>query len=248
MDENGLQYFRMAQELNKKYWDSLNNKKLHFRGNRGSFSLISLDHETPEQGIGGFTDKEKGESFLIETIDSLLEEKRKKVAVGDSRPTREKELQAWIINYSINNGYQLPFSSGLTFLTSELAFTKTEKIVNDILALDQAGNLVVIELKSSRDKATLQRQVEKFYRTIEGNKEFFKELVTLLSPGSAWNGQMRGMIVWPDSKLWPHENGQPRTDWKHGIEEIRYKEKLEKVDGKDQRKIYYIEKDKIEFI
>ena len=219
MIEDSMKYFRFAQELNKKYAEMLKTKKLHFRGNRESFSLISLDRKTPEQGKGGFHDEKRGERFLLEEIDALLAGNRKKIDGGKSRPTREKELQAWIIDYAINNEYLLPFSNGLTFLTSELAF-KEPKRVNDILAIDQEGTLVVIELKSSRDKATLQRQVEWFYEKIDKNKDFFSELVKFLAPGKTWNGQKRGMIVWPASA-----NRQLKDDWQHGIVEVCYPEK-----------------------
>lgn len=222
MTEDSMKYFRIAQELNKENEKKLKAEKLHFRGNRGSFSLISLDRKTPEQGKTGFRGqdaKEKGQRFLEEKIDSLLACKVEKIDAGKSRPTREKELQAWIIDYAVNHDYQLPFSNGLTFLTSELAF-KEPKIVNDILAIDQEGTMVVIELKSSRDKATLQRQVERFYRKIDENKDFFKELVRLLAPGKTWNGQKRGLIVWP-----ANANRQFRNDWEHGIVEVCYPEK-----------------------
>jgi hypothetical protein len=251
MTEDLMTFFKIAHELNNECKDKLKEKKLHFRGNVSSFSLISLDCETPEQGESGFKGKdakEKARKFLHEKIDSLLASKLQKIKNRESRITREKELQAWIINYAINHEYQLPFSDGLTFLTSELAFTKPEKIVNDILALDRDGTLVVIELKSSRDKTTLEGQVERFFKKIDCNPAFFKELVKVLAPEKEWNSQIRGMVVWPDSKVWPNEHGQPRTDWKHGIEEVRYKERLEKVDGKEQRQIYHNAKCNIEFL
>jgi hypothetical protein len=240
-----MRFFKIAQKLNKHYEEVLKDKKLHFRGNRGSFSLISLDRETPEQGKGGFTKEEQGVQFLQDKIDSYLADKRRKIEAGGSRQTREKELQAWIINYAINNRYQLPFSSGLTFLTSELAFVKPEKIVNDILAFDQNGCLVVIELKSSRDKTTLEGQVKRFFDKIDGNKDFFEELVQLLAHEKTWNMQKRGMIVWPDSKFEPNVNGLSKTGWKHGIVEIRYKEIL---DENGQHQIYYNGRDEIVFL
>jgi RecB family endonuclease NucS len=247
MAEDSMKHLRIAQELNKECEEMLKGKKLHFRGNNGSFSLISLDRKTPEQGKGGFKDKEQGKRFLHEGIDLLLASKTEKIEAGNSRPTREKELQAWIIDYAINHEYRLPFSEGLTFLTSELAFNNP-KIVNDILALDQNGSLVVIELKSSRDKTTLEGQVKRFFDKIDGDRPFFHNLVKLLVPEKDWNEQKRGMIVWPDSKVWPNEHGQPRTDWDHGIKEFRYKEKSAEVGGKEQRLIYYNEKEEIIFL
>jgi len=240
MTEDRMKYFRIAQALNnkKELKDLLKTKKLHFRGNRESFSLISLDKRTPEQGKGGFHDEKRGERFLLEEIDALLADNREKIDAEKSRPTREKELQAWIIDYAVNHDYRLPFCNGLTFLTSELAF-KEPKTVNDILAIDQEGTLVVIELKSSRHKTTLEGQVEDFFDIIDREPKFFKKLVELLVPGRVWNGQKRGLIVWPASA-----NRQFKSDWEHGITEVCYPERLE--NGK--RQIAYDESGAIPFI
>jgi hypothetical protein len=230
MTDDCMKYFRAAKELNEEYEKDLKVKKLHFRGNRGSFSLISLDLMIPEQGKGGFTEKGHGRKYLENKIDTLLARKKKRVELDLSRPTPEKVLQAWIIDRAINHEYQLPFSEGLTFLTSELAFNAPEKIVNDILAIDQQGRLVVIELKSSRNKSILEEQIQCFCNIIDGNKEFFQSLVPVLTSHRTWHGGIRKMIVWPDAK-----NGQPRSDWNEGIEEIRY-ESI--ADGKINFKFY----------
>ncbi len=244
MAEELLKYFKNAKNLNEEFQAELKTKKLHFRGNLGSFSLISLDRKTPEQGKGGFKEESQGREFLPK-IEIHLSDKLGKIERGElrTRPTREKELQAWIINYAINNGYNLPFSSGLKFLTSELAFQKSEKkIVNDILAIDQEGTLVVVELKSVRDKKELERQVDDFCMIIADKKAFFKELVVFLAPERPWNGKVRKMIVWPDA------NNKTRADWENKdgvhIEEVRYKE----IIGSDKhKKIVYNETDEIEF-
>lgn len=223
MAEDRLKYFRIAKKLNedKDVKKILNDKKLHFRGNVGSFSLISLNQKTPEQGKAGFVNEKKGVEFLENSIDILLESKKDKVDTGKSRPTPEKNLQAWIIDYAINHNHQLPFLTDLTFLTSELAFpTPSKRFVNDILALDCEGNLVVIELKSARLKKELQTQVNEFCQIIANEHDFFKELVILLLPERQWNGKIRKIIVWPDA------NNKSREDWKNEddvpIEEIRY--------------------------
>ena len=240
MSEEYMKFFRIAQALNNKIElkELLKTKKLHFRGNRESFSLISLDRRTPEQGKGGFHDEKKGEQFLLEKIDAHLAGNREKIDAGRSKPTREKELQAWIIEYAVNHDYRLPFSDGLTFLTSELAFKEPEKTVNDILAIDKDGTLVVMELKSSRNKTTLEGQVEDFFGIIDENQDFFRELVALLAPGRIWNEKKRGLIVWPASA-----NRQLRNDWKHGIKEVCYPEREE--NGK--RQIAYDENGAIPF-
>lgn len=236
MVEDGMKYFKIAKELNEECEKDLKTKKLHFRGSIGSFSLISLDRATPEQGKGDFTNKDQGRSFLKNGIVSLLESKKATI-----KPGREKELQAWIINYAINNNHQLPFSQNLTFLTSELAFQKCgKKVVNDILAIDADGSLVVIELKDKRLQTKLKKQVNEFKQVIFENQQFFQELTVLLDKG-AWNGNVRKMVVWPDA------NGRSRNDWKYDddvIEEIRYKEEI----GSDGPKIYYNEKDEIIFL
>ena len=237
MSTDSLKYFKIAKKLNEELKKDPSARKLHFRGNIGSFSLISLDRETPEQGKGGFKDEKKGWNFYKNEIDALLATKKEKIRCGESRPTREKELQAWIINYAINNEYQLPFASGLKFLTSELAFHTPEKIVNDILAIDDQGSLVVIELKSTRHKTTLEGQIDAFCDVIVDKKDFFKELIALLAPQRAWNGCVRKMIVWPDA------NGKTRSDW-NDIEEIRYKEKI----GSDGPLIDYNNKGEIIFL
>lgn len=236
MATDSLEYFRIAKKLNEELKKEPSARTLHFRGNIGSFSLISLDRETPEQGKGGFKKEKQGWTFYKDEIDSLLEIKKEKIRCGESRPTREKELQAWIINYAINNEHQLPFANGLKFLTSELAFHTPKKLINDILAIDEQGNLVVIELKSTRHKTTLEGQIDAFCNVIADKKDFFKELVALLAPEKEWNGGVRKIIVWPDA------NGKSRSDW-NDIEEIRYKEKI----GQDGPLIDYNDKDEIIF-
>jgi hypothetical protein len=225
MAEDRLKHFRTAKKLNgdKDVKKILKDKKLHFRGNVGSFSLISLNQKTPEQGKGGFVNEKQGLEFLENSIDILLESKKDKVDTGKSRPTPEKNLQAWIIDYAINHNHQLPFLTDLTFLTSELAFpTPSKRFVNDILALDCEGNLVVIELKSARLKKELQTQVNEFCQIIANEHDFFKELVILLLPERQWNGKVRKIIVWPFADC------KPREDWEYEdgipIEEARYKE------------------------
>lgn len=216
MTERPIKYFKMAKELNERFCAKLKEKQWHFRGNRNSYSLISLSQDTPELGLSGLKTIKQGEN----AIKSCLDEK---IDLKPGREIPEKKLQAWIINYAINNGNKLPFGRELTFLTSELAFTDVQifsknikgKLVNDILAIDDHDCLWVIELKSDRQQTRLKAQVRDFIRLIHTQPAFFHQLVQLLTD-SKHNGykQVKGMIVWPDV-------GYPRNDW-GDIEEIRY--------------------------
>ncbi len=215
-----LENFKIAKELNEEYRKLLRTKKLHFRGNSGSFSLISLSKETPELGKGGFKSKNKGKEFLDKVTSPKFKWKLPK------RPIREKELQAWIINYALNHGNKMPFGENLKFITSEMSLMKgKKKIVNDILAIDGNNDLVVIELKSKRLKKELEMQVEQFNKLImdSTNTTLFEGLVKLLTNRN-WSGKTRGMVVWP------HAKNSPLATWEHGIKEICYYEK--EYDGK----------------
>jgi hypothetical protein len=221
-----LRYLKLAHKLNGLYQDKLLQNKLHFRGNTKSISLISLAKETPDIGKSGILTEKTAKKYLdaICSGDYHLEKKR---------DTREKELQAWLIYNALTNNHKLFFDPSLSFLTSELSISDT---VNDILAIDDIGNLVVIELKSARNKKRLEQQIEAFMAIIETNKSFFSELVELLS-GRRWTGETRGMVVWPAST-------QRIRKIKPGIREICYKEKV--VDGK--RLINYDSEGNIQFV
>lgn len=216
MQMDPLKYFKYAKELNKKHDEGLRKKKLHFRGNLNSFSLVSLDPRTPEVGISNLKSIETGSDAFLCQIGSTLKK-------GIQRSTPEKALQAWIIDHALNNDNILPFGEKLTFLTSELALSnvninsedKIGKLVNDILAIDDSGILWVIELKSDRLKTELTKQVDNFISVIESKCQFFTELVKLLS-GKDWEKEVRGMVVWPLAHTSP-------LDW-GDIKEVCYQQ------------------------
>jgi len=198
----------MAQQLNSTHHDDLKRRELHFRGNKNSFSLISLAQETPEVGISSLTSIRQGKNALNNRITS-------KLADGVGRTTPEKALQAWIIKHALNNNMVLPFGNSLNFLTSELAFTNVEikskdkrgKLVNDLLAIDDCADLWVIELKSDRQKKRLTDQVNDFIALVSHERDFFNELVRTLS-SNKWSGRVRGMVVWPHAKTSPLDWGE----------------------------------------
>lgn len=185
MKHTQLDFFKFAKELNEKYHEELRAKKAHFRGNFNSIALISLDKDTPEIGKG-FRSKEKAENAL-----PCFNPQK------PNRDTLEKSLQAWIISYALNNENTLPFGDNLTFISSEIALVldQNKRIVNDILALDEQGSLVVIELKTIR-VLEVKKQTIEFKKAIETKKECFQEL-TKLMVGREWNGNIRCMVVWP---------------------------------------------------
>ncbi|TLM69261.1 MAG: hypothetical protein FDZ69_00375 [Deltaproteobacteria bacterium] len=223
-----LDKFELARELNHKFETTLRTKKLHFRGNFDSFSLISLAKETPEEGISDLKTPEDADWALNE-IDSVLTLKRERKQPGEknlSKNTPEKELQAGIIHSALLAGGWLPFNGlegvgQIRFVTSELVLSLEDKdfchvnenlgflrkpfsqrdIRNDILGLDEEGNLVVVELKSVRLLSELLEQVFIFSSllTRPPHRENIAQVVATQT-GQLWKtGQIRKMIVWPHS-------------------------------------------------
>lgn len=212
-----IEYFKVAKELNKKFHSDLIKKKLHFRGNENSFSLISVAKETAEKGKSGFKTKKRAEQVLKNGLD----------ITKPKRETPEKELQAWIINYSMNNKWELPFDKDIKYLTSEIALkVGNKKIVNDILAIDKYGALCIIELKSKRDNYVKQQTIN-FEAFVMSERTFFEELLESISP-IKWNGKIRKIAIWPKAE------GKTRTI-KEGfekVEEINYSTNEEKTEYK----------------
>lgn len=214
MNRFSLDFMQMAQELNLEHHEKLRDRALHYRGNINSFSLVSLSDDTPEIGISNLKSKMQANNALENRIAAKLK-------AGLGRSTPEKTLQAWIINKALSNNMVLPFERKLTFLTSELALTgvfiesegKEGKIVNDILAVDDYGALWVIELKSAREKKTLETQINNFISVVDKNRDLFTELVQMLSK-KTWSGKICGMVVWPHARTSP-------LDWGE-IEEVCY--------------------------
>jgi len=208
MNVRNMEYFRIVKELNTELHEELINKKLHFRGNENSFSLISVAKETAERGKSGLKDKNKAIKLIQNGI--IIEE--------PNRDTPEKVLQAWIINFAMNNNWALPFDNNILYLTSELALKVNEKkIVNDILAIDYSGNLCIVELKSKRDNY-VKKQTEIFEKFVNNEKDFFEELLNIISP-IKWNGKIRKIAVWPKAE------GKIRKAEYPNVEEINYIEK-----------------------
>lgn len=189
-----LKYFLLANELNKIHHNLLLEKQLHFRGNTKSFSIVSLSQKTPERGKSGLTSKEQAERYLTDINKIGLKE--------PGRITEEKNLQAFIINHSLNNKGVLPFGD-FTFVTSEMAVQLADgkRIVNDILAIDSNNRLAIIELKSLRNNKVKQQAIDFEEKVIIPKSPLIKELVKIIT-GKTWNGNTRKIVVWnaPTSK------------------------------------------------
>lgn len=207
-----LRYIELAHRLNTDQRERLLKSDLHFRGNLSSLSLISLHKDTPELGYAGIRTERKALELLARMEANTLP--------PPGRPTREKELQAWLIRNAMANDHRLFFDDRLRFITSELALMhKGKRVVNDMLALDEQGGLVVIELKSSRDKARIEAQVEAFLRIIDRRRSFFHDLTRMLT-AREWNGTCSGMVVWPAATI-------PVRKTRAGYREICYTEAVE---------------------
>lgn len=183
-----LKYFKLAKELNEKHHNFLVQNRLHFRGNIKSFSIVSLDQKTPERGKSGLTSKEQAEKYLNDLNKIGLEK--------PGRITEEKNLQAYIINHSLNNNGALPFGD-FTFITSEMAVQLADgkRIVNDILAIDSNNRLAIIELKSLRNNKVKQQAIDFEEKVVIPQSPLIKELVKIIT-GKTWNGKTRKIAVW----------------------------------------------------
>jgi hypothetical protein len=216
MIKNILTYFKLAKELNQEFHSILLKKKLHFRGNKNSVSLISLDRETAEKGFSNIKNREKAKSILENKI-SIEKPKRQ---------TPEKILQAWIIYDAMINNGKLGLKNNLTFITSELVLANKEEyhlekpkkdIRNDILGIDDENTLCIIELKTLRVNE-VKRQTIKFEKVVKNEKDFFHSLV-LLHTNKIWNGKIRKIAVWPKAPIKPKEQKYVE------VEEVNYSEK-----------------------
>jgi hypothetical protein len=217
MNEDKYKYFKIAKELNEKHHELLVEKKLHFRGNINSCSLVSLSQDSAEKGKANLKVKE------LNNIEHLI----KTISIEKNPANKgEKELQAWIILEAIKNEMVLPFGNGeIKFITSELVIPfkneyllldKKRDVRNDILGIDSENNLCIIELKNLRVN-TVKKQTIEFEKIVNFEIEFFSELVLILT-GKVWNGKIRKISIWP------RLNGENNKTIQYPtVEEINYK-------------------------
>jgi hypothetical protein len=201
-----IENFILAHSLNKKYKQLLVDANVHFRASVNSMSLISISSEKPELGVQCNLTKYK----LANGINDLIIQDINKIKAKPTpqRPTPEKELQSWIIKYSLNNAGSLPFDSDIKFITSELAIynNSNERIVTDILGYSISKNqLCVIELKSDRLLTRLIEQVNNFENIISENFGFFQELLSIYQVNNSkpLSQEVIKIIVWRDEKTSP---------------------------------------------
>jgi len=208
MEMKELEYFKLAKSLNEKFSEELLKKEAHFRGNIKSFSLISLNSKTHERGDSGIKTEKTAESKLLNFNPKVPHK---------TRVTPEKILQSWIILNAIRNNHILPFGDNLTFITSELAIPLGTKrrIVNDILAINENNDLVVIELKSIRVNQ-VKKQALEFKQIILSDKykTFFEDLTKLMT-GKSWSGNVKCVFVWPKANGKPSEKDKEIVEYQY---------------------------------
>ena len=201
-----IEYFKLAHKLNEDNKTILLKEKVHFRASLKSISLISISNEKPELGIKCNANKyqvtENSFDILSKDISKL------KIKSAPKRPTPEKELQSWIINYALNNNKSLPFDNDIKFITSELAILnqKGKKIITDILGYSESlKKLYVIELKSERLRKRLIEQVNNFENVIIENPDFFSQLLSIYGYKSSKDVSIKinKAVVWPYKKKSP---------------------------------------------
>jgi hypothetical protein len=215
-----LKYFDLANTLNKEYKQLLIDNEVHFRASINSISMISISKDKPELGIKCNATKYKSSADLKKVIVEDIKEVNS--ISKPQRPTPEKELQSWIINYALNNNRSLPFDTDIKFITSELAILSKsgKKTITDILGYNKINRqLYVIEIKSDRLLKRLIQQVSDFENVILENPQFFSQLLSI-----------HGFTTPPDiSKntkkviVWPYERTTPKAELKReNIIEITY--------------------------
>lgn len=216
-------YFLLAHNLNERHKQFLIDNQAHFRASLGSFSLISVNQEQPELGTGcNFNKYSAGK----ETENLILKDIKKiNAKLAPKRPTPEKELQSWIINYALRNNYELPFDNDIKFISSEIAINNNanKKVVADILGYNEKSNeLCIIELKSDRQETRLIEQVNNFENVINENPEFFTELLLIHGFTNPIINPVKvlRLVVWPEGKTSPRKKLMDA-----GVIEITFKNK-----------------------
>ncbi len=209
---------KYAHEINKHLlelayeWSS--SKPIHFRPTSSGITLLSLSQEKPQIGKGGFgCAKELRDGINTEYEAHIVNHK------PPARPTPEKQVQSFLIrNAYLKKGRmdileqacrQCGDEIELKFVTDEIPIPvikdgKKGKIVCDLLALKTHENgetqPVLIELKSSRQKKELIRQLTDYSGLIVELKTEFEALYSAL----LWKAIMFKMpvekwIVWPSA-------------------------------------------------
>lgn len=164
--------------------------KLHFRPGSNSVAMIGLRPDRPQRGKSGFKDLHR----LRDRLEELYYEHC--VEGGQGRDTPEKRLQSYLIREAYLNKRRMrsieqacveadePLQ--LLFVVDEipLPISTSKRIVCDILALrpvpGDAYRPVLLELKSSRAKTELVRQVNAYAELVDQHRDGFGSLFSAL--------------------------------------------------------------------
>lgn len=198
-----LKYFELAHKLNESYKQLLIDNEVHFRASINSISMISVSNDKPQLGVKCYAPNYKSSTDLKNIIVGDIN--KVKSLIKPLRSTPEKELQAWIIKYALNNNNCLPFEPDIKFITSELSIQNEsgKRTVTDILGFNEvARQIYIIELKSERLLKRLIHQVNDFEAVILEKHQFFSQLLSIhgFTSHADFFKTIKKVIVWPLGK------------------------------------------------
>ncbi|MEI6949806.1 hypothetical protein V9K67_21645 [Paraflavisolibacter sp. H34] len=195
MTADPFQNFRLVKRLNDTYRHQLAGHPARFRASLGSISFVSHHPHTSQLGF-----KCRYNELLQDPVDMEAYLNRLCNMKPPGRPTPEKDLQSWILQYALRQG-GLPFDPDIMLFTDEFAREDaTGKLVADILGFNsRTGTLVVIELKTVRALRELTRQLDGCAAWMEGDRDFYRAL--LLTHSFSWEAPYRieKVAVWPSA-------------------------------------------------
>lgn len=181
--------------------------EVHFRPSSAAIAMVGLHPDRPQRGKSSITNLARlaadfPRQFATHCIDC-----------DHGRPTPEKRLQSHLVADAYRSDRRLvslaaPGEPPPLFVTDELALpTADGKLVCDILALapepdaehhQHQSRAAVIELKSSRDKTRLVRQVTAYAALVDAHLDLVAELFSvILHRTVTLQAPTQRMIVWP---------------------------------------------------
>ncbi len=206
-----FRYYRMAKELNHRYFRDLVFNRLMFLAAEKSLSLVSTDPAKPQQAIRRIGTENGAERILKQ----VLQGKRALKSYGKN--TEKRQLQTWIAREAFQGAGRAPFGTDIDLLATDFSVPRS-RITADLVGIDRRNRIVLIELSENRQKPRLQRRMAALTQWAEDQAEYFRNWL-LQVHGSGWNSEVRRVVVWPAKRR------DKKEKWDHGVEEFIY-EKL----------------------